>query len=67
MSNADKRTEIALFRYTLILPLLRGQYPPGGKQQLRRRIAAQVESSSQRRPSASSGLKPTSDAAASLM
>ena len=34
MSNADKRTAIALFRYTLILPLLRGQYPPGGKQQL---------------------------------
>ena len=41
MSNADKCTAIALFRYTLILPLLRGQYPPGGKQQLRRQIAAQ--------------------------
>jgi len=41
MSNADKRTAIALFRYTLILPLLRGQYPPGGKQHLRRQIAAQ--------------------------
>ena len=24
--------KIALFRYTLILPLLRGEYPPGGKQ-----------------------------------
>jgi transposase InsO family protein len=41
MSNADKRTAIALFRYTLILPLLRGQHPPGGKQKLRRQIAAQ--------------------------
>ena len=41
MSNADKRTTIALFRYTLILPLLRDQYPPGGKQKLRRQIAAQ--------------------------
>lgn len=41
MSSAeDRRTEIALFRYTLILPLVRGQYPPGGKEQLRRQIAA---------------------------
>jgi transposase InsO family protein len=41
MSNADKRTAIALFRYTLILPLLRGHYPPGGKEQLRRQLAVQ--------------------------
>jgi len=42
MSNSEeKRTEIALFRYTLILPLLRGEYPPGGKEQRRRQIAAQ--------------------------
>ena len=41
MSDADKRTDVALFRYTLILPLLRGQCPPGGKQQMRRQIAAQ--------------------------
>jgi hypothetical protein len=27
----DRRTEIALFRYTLILPLLRGEYEPRGK------------------------------------
>ena len=40
MSNPeDKRTEIALFRYTLILPLLRGEHPPGGKEQRRRQIA----------------------------
>jgi hypothetical protein len=26
----DRRTEIALFRYTLILPLLRGEYEPRG-------------------------------------
>jgi putative transposase len=38
--SEDRRTEIALFRYTLILPLLRGEYPPGGKEQLRRQIAA---------------------------
>ena len=36
----DRRVAIALFRYTLILPLLRGEYPPGGKEQLRRQIAA---------------------------
>jgi len=36
----DRRTEIALFRYTLILPLLRGDYPPGGKQRLREHIAS---------------------------
>ena len=34
------RTEIALFRYTLILPLLRGQYEPRGKDRLRQQIAA---------------------------
>jgi transposase InsO family protein len=36
----DRRTEIALFRYTLILPLLRGEHPPGGKERLRQQIAA---------------------------
>lgn len=36
----DKRTEIVLFRYTLILPFLRDQYPPGGKGHLRQQIAA---------------------------
>jgi putative transposase len=36
----ERRTEIALFRYTLILPLLRGEYPPGGKGRLRQQIAA---------------------------
>jgi len=41
MSNPeDRRTEIALFRYTLILPLLRGEYLPGGKEKLRQQIAA---------------------------
>jgi putative transposase len=35
----DRRTEIALFRYTLILPLIRGEYPPGGKERLRQQIA----------------------------
>ena len=41
MSDSEnRRTEIALFRYTLVLPLLRGEYPPGGKEQLRRQIAA---------------------------
>jgi len=35
----DRRTEIALFRYTLILPLIRGEYPPGGKDRLRQQIA----------------------------
>lgn len=37
--SEDRRTEIALFRYTLILPLIRGQYPPGGKDTLRQQIA----------------------------
>ena len=36
--SEDRRTEIALFRYTLILPCVRGEYPPGGKQELRERI-----------------------------
>ena len=41
MSDAeDRRTEIALFRYTLILPFLRGEHPPGGKQRLREQIAS---------------------------
>jgi hypothetical protein len=40
-TNAEeRRTEIALFRYTLILPLLRGDYEPGGKGRLREQIAA---------------------------
>jgi transposase InsO family protein len=38
--SQDRLTKIALFRYTLILPLLRGEYPPGGKQKLREKIAA---------------------------
>jgi transposase InsO family protein len=37
---AQRHTDIALFRYTLILPLLRSEHPPGGKQDLRRQIAA---------------------------
>jgi len=41
MTNAeDRRSESALFRYTLILPLVRGDYPPGGKQKLREQIAS---------------------------
>jgi putative transposase len=36
----DRRTEIALFRYTLILPVLRDEYPPRGKGRLREQIAA---------------------------
>lgn len=38
--SEDRRTEIALFRYTLILPLCRGEYPPGGKQALREQLAS---------------------------
>ena len=38
--SENRRTEIALFRYTLILPLIRGEYPPGGKQRLREQIAS---------------------------
>jgi transposase InsO family protein len=41
MSDVEDRcTEIALFRYTLILPFLRGEYPPGGKQRLREQVAS---------------------------
>ena len=36
----EQRTEVALFRYTLILPLLRGEYEPGSKGRLRQQIAA---------------------------
>ncbi len=49
--SQDRLTTIALFRYTLILPLLRGEYPPGGKQKLREQIAAghyQIPCSSRR-------------------
>lgn len=35
----DRRTKVALFRYTLILPLVRGEFPPGGKERLREQIA----------------------------
>jgi transposase InsO family protein len=40
MDPQDRRTEIALFRYTLILPVLRGEYEPRGKDHLRQQIAA---------------------------
>jgi len=40
MSDDDRCIQIALFRYTLILPLLRGEHPPGGKERLRVQIAA---------------------------
>jgi len=36
----EQLTAVALFKYTLILPLLRGEYPPGGKGRLREQIAA---------------------------
>jgi putative transposase len=36
----EHRIQIALFRYTLILPLLRGEYEPGGKDRRRQQIAA---------------------------
>ena len=36
----EQLTAVALFKYTLILPLLRGEYPPGGKGRLRAQIAA---------------------------
>jgi putative transposase len=38
--SQDRPTEVALFRYTLILPLIRGEYPPGGKDKLRQQIAS---------------------------
>jgi len=31
----ERRTEVALFRYALILPLLRGEHEPRGKDLLR--------------------------------
>ena len=37
--SEDRLTQIALFRYTLILPLVRGEFPPGGKDALRQQIA----------------------------
>ena len=40
IDRQDRRVEIALFRYTLILPLLRGEYEPRGKDRLRQQIAA---------------------------
>jgi transposase InsO family protein len=40
IDTEERRTEVALFRYTLILPLLRGEYPPRGKGQLREQVAA---------------------------
>ena len=40
MPDEERRTAIALFRYTLILPLLRGEHPPGGKEALRQQLAA---------------------------
>jgi transposase len=36
----EQRTAIALFRYTLILPLLRDEFEPGSKGRLREQIAA---------------------------
>ena len=51
LSSEDERTDIALFRYTLILPLLRGEYAPRGKGRLREQIAARhysIPSSSRR-------------------
>ena len=50
-SNEDRLTEIALFRYTLILPLLRSEFPAGGKGRLRQQIAerhCQIPHSSRR-------------------
>ncbi|NOR83253.1 MAG: DDE-type integrase/transposase/recombinase [Ardenticatenales bacterium] len=38
-SSEDRGVEMALFRYTLILPLQRGEFPPGGKGRLRQQIA----------------------------
>jgi putative transposase len=38
--SEDRGTKVALFRYTLILPLIRGEYPPGGKDKLRQQIAS---------------------------
>jgi len=54
-ATEEQRTEVALFRYTLILPLLRGEFGPGGKGRLRQQIAAayhQIPRSSRRSVSA---------------
>jgi putative transposase len=54
--SQDRPTEVALFRYTLILPLIRGEYPPGGKGKLRQQTASRsydIPSSSRRSVSAS--------------
>jgi putative transposase len=54
--SEDRCTKIALFRYTLILPLIRGEYPPGGKDKLRQQIASRsydIPHSSRRSVSAS--------------
>ena len=40
VDSEERRTAIALFRYTLILPLLRDEFEPGGKGRLRALIAA---------------------------
>ncbi len=40
VDSEERRTAIALFRYTLILPLLRDEFEPGGKGRLREQIAA---------------------------
>jgi len=40
IKSEEQRTELALFRYALILPLLRQEHQPGGKSALRRQIAA---------------------------
>lgn len=54
----DRRTEIALFRYTLILPLIRGDYPPGGKERLRQQIASRRHRPTLQRTSAATCLLP---------
>jgi putative transposase len=54
--SEDRCTETALFRYTLILPLIRGEYLPGGKDKLRQQIASRsydIPHSSRRSVSAS--------------
>jgi putative transposase len=54
--SEDRCTQIALFRYTLILPLIRGEYSPGGKDKLRQQIASRsydIPHSSRRSVSAS--------------
>jgi transposase InsO family protein len=41
VDSEERRTAIALFRYTLILPLVRDEFEPGGKGRLRQQIAAE--------------------------